>query len=146
MGGAIKDLIIGLTLMCAVLLGGLTFISNGYTKYEVNTNSTVFLNNTQGYLDRLGSTSETWQSYVQADSFQFGVLSLIGLVFLSLGEFVINVFNLGGLLTEVFGNLMSASGVIAIPSWVPTIIGIVVTVVITISAIAIVISRSSKDL
>jgi len=146
MGGAIKDLMIGLTLMCAVLLGGLSFISNGYTNYAVDTNATLLLNNTQGYLDQLRDTSSTWQSYVQADSFQFGVLSLIGLVFLSLGEFVINVFNLGGLLTAVVGNLMGASAVIAIPSWVPTIIGIIVTVVITISSIAIVISRSSRDL
>ena len=146
MTGAIKDLMIGLTLMCAILLGGLSFISNGYTNYGIDTNATVFLNNTQGYLDQLGSTSATWQSYVNVDSFQFGVLSLIGLVFLSVGEFVINVFNLGGLLTAVIGNLMGASAVIAIPVWVPTIIGIIVTVVITISAIAIVISRSSKDL
>lgn len=146
MAGAIKDLMIGLALMCGILLGGLAFISNGYINYSVDTNATTFLNNTQGYLDQLGSTSSTWQGYVQADSFQFGVLSLIGLVFLSLGEFVINVFNLGGLLTAVVGNLMGASAIIAIPAWVPTIIGIVVTVVITISAIGIVISRSSEDL
>ena len=146
MGGTIKDLMIGLTLMCAVLLGGLTFISNGYTNYAVDTDATVFLNNTQGYLDQLKGTSNTWQSYIQTESFDFGVLSLIGIVFLSLGTFVINVFNLTGLLTKVFSNFMAASAVFAIPAWVPTIIGIIVTVVITISAIAIVISRSSRDL
>ena len=145
MAGAIKDLMIGLTLMCAVLLGALSFISNGYINYGVDVNTTL-LNNTQGYLDLLGSTSSTWQSYVQTDSFQFGVLSLIGLVFLSLGQFVINVFNLIGLLATVFANFMAGSTFFAIPEWVKTIIGIIVTVIITISAIAIVISRSSEDL
>lgn len=146
MAGVVKTLLIGASIMVIVMFGGFSFMNNAYNAYGISSNSTA-LNVTRQYLNTVNQTTSDYQSFVSEDgSVKLDVLSLLGLVFTKLGEFVKGIFSIGVLVIQVLTGLQSSNPLFVIPDEFITLIGGIVTISLIIAGIALLISRSSEDI
>lgn len=147
MAGPIQTLLIGTSLLVLIMLGGFTFMVNAYDIYGIPSNSTSALNATREYLNTINQTTTQYQGFINDEgSIEIGVFSFLGLIFQKLGEFVVAIFNIGVLFTQMITGFQQSSPLFVIPNEFITMIGGIVTIILIISGIALVIGKSSDNI
>lgn len=148
MSGFIKPLMISLFLMAGILIGGFTFVSQGYQAYGTvdNNKSSTMLNNTMATMNKLNYTSQVFENTTKGEgALSFGIYTSLGLIFNNLGSLGYTMFSLGEIFTSLFTDLQNNS-IIAIPSWFVGIIIGIIGLIIVLGIVALWIGRSNDDM
>ncbi len=148
MTGFIKPLMISLFLMCGVLMGGFTFIVNGYQAYETinTTKSSTMLNNTMDTMADINQMSQVFENKTKGEgALTLGSYTSIGLIFNNLGALGYSFYALGEIFTSIFTDLQNNS-IIPIPSWFIGVIMGIISIIIILGIIAYWIGRNHDDM
>lgn len=148
MASSIQNIMIGLFIVIAVYVGGINFVSTGYTNYNVTSNSSIYLNATNQYLTDVSAYTNQTQGYITtANSILPSEFTSIGIIFNQLGSFVVSIFSLGGFITTMLSSLFGANNsLFIIPDEFLTIIGGIVATILILSGIAFLIGRARGDI
>jgi hypothetical protein len=147
MSGFVKPMMISLFLMCGILMGGFTFIVNGYHAYgTIDNKSDTMLTNTMTTMNKINTTAQVLENKTKGEgALTLGSFTSIGLIFNNLGALGYSFYAMGEVFTSIFADLQENS-IIALPQWFIGMIMGIIGVVIVLGIIAYWIGRSHEDM